>query len=104
MLYKVRTQLFSVCVDAIKIYKGFYFSQEECYSLEMKLSKDGDPDIVWPEHQMVVRIVRFNDCMDKPIVVPYYRGKIRLFPGSEGILQKFGAPPVVPEHGPPGSA
>ena len=72
MLYEVGTQLFSVCVDAIKI-KGFYFSQQEYYSLEIKLSKSCDPDIVRPEHQMVVLVVCFNDCMDKPIVLPDYR-------------------------------
>ena len=104
MLYKVGTQLFSVCVDAISKYisKRFYFSQQECYSLEIKLSKDRDPDIVRPEHQMVVVTVRFDDCVDKPIVLPYYRRKIRLFPGSERILQKFSAPQRVPVHAPPG--
>ena len=56
----------------------------------MKLSKDRDPDIIRPEHQMVVRIVCSDDCVDKPIVLTYYRRKVRLFPGSEGILQKFG--------------
>jgi hypothetical protein len=70
----------------------------------MKLSKDRDPDIVRPEHQMVVRIVRFDDCLDKPIVLSYYRRKIRLFPGFEGTLQEFSAPPLVPPLGSPGVA
>jgi hypothetical protein len=51
---------------------------------------------------MVVITVRFDDRVDKPIVLTYYRRKIRLFPGSEGILQKFSAPQRVPGHAPPG--
>ena len=51
---------------------------------------------------MMVLAVRFDDCVDKPIVLPYNRRKIRLFPSSEGILQKFSAPQRVPGYAPPG--